>query len=129
MNRGHIPSTAAITTLSSAVSVALVKLQRPFKLCQYNVLLYALNVYLAFLCPSRLLCETHKAPLEVVLTCLDIPGSTVKVGEDTLDIRVLNFFSEQIQFVQEENLLHAIRSGQELRVGRVARTIDVDLNH
>ena len=30
-NRGYMPSTAAMTTLSSAVSVALVKLQRPFK--------------------------------------------------------------------------------------------------
>jgi len=110
LNRGHIPSTAAITTLSNAVSVALVKLQLPFKPRLERVPLYALNVYLAFFCPTRLLCQTHKAPLEVLLTCFDILGGAVKVGEDILDIRVSNLLSEQIQLIQEENLLLTIRS-------------------
>jgi hypothetical protein len=92
--RDYIPSTAAITTLSSAVSVALVKLEGIVNLRRRKVSPYVLYVNLAFFRPTRLLRQTQEASFEVFLACLQILRSAVKVGEDVLNIRVFNLLGK-----------------------------------
>lgn len=74
----YAPSTAAITTLSMAVSVAVVTLAIT-KNQQANMHPYVLNVYLALFGPACLLCESREAFPKVITSCFCVPCFTFKV--------------------------------------------------
>lgn len=71
MNRSHSPSTAAMTTLSIAVSVAVVMLDS-VRTETIREMRYQLYVDLPFLCVG-FLSQPSKPTLEVITTC---PGVT-----------------------------------------------------
>lgn len=81
--RRHIPSTAAITTLNIAVSVAVVILTSVTVRKLVRGAFYALNINFPLLESSRPSRKFRKTSLEVITTCANLTSFTIIVLRST----------------------------------------------